>query len=339
MNTSGLYTTGYSGFLLDQVGVGDDGVVYGGNLADTANGDQFTIYSWTPSGSPPTNVFPYAAYNQGDPGNGSGDRWGDTMSVRGAGTNTQIICGSYTGTNVVIFTTTDGQNFTPTLLVVSDTNVSPGFSSSGIAFGTNNTFWAKGGHFYNLRELSYNTNTGTATVLETYEAGTQTPNDLVGLSYDTNLSILGGICLNDVPNDFQLYQTFGNATPPALFDQAFYQSVNANAQDNGASTLKGGWGFALDVNNGIVALSYSLPPPPPPFKITRIATAAGPSIVLTWQSVAGSTYQVQGATVLGNSTNWADLGSPISASGTNTSYTDTSANATTNAAYYRVVGY
>jgi hypothetical protein len=338
VNTAGLPTVGYAGFIIDQIGVADDGTLYAANLAATANGDKFAITGFT--GNPPSPAFAaYGGTTGGDPGNGSGDRWGDTMAVRGAGVNTQLLFGSYGGTNVVIFTTLDGQNFTPTLLTVSDTNVSPGFSAAGIAFGVSNTFWAKGGHFYNLREFSFDTNAGTATVLETYLAGTQTPNDFVGLSFDPNLNILGGICLNDTPNDFQLYRTFNSATPPALFDQAFFPSNNPNAQDNGVSTLKGGLGFALDVNNGIVALSYSLPSMPGSFKITSITTNAGPSVVLTWQSVPGATYQVQGASALGNSNYWVNLGSPISASGTTTSYTDTSATATTNAGYYRVYTY
>jgi hypothetical protein len=340
LNMTGVPANGLNGWLVDQVGVADDGILYSANL--TLTGPGFSIVQWTsisPGAAGTAYSYPGGSSTGGDPGNGSGDRWGDDMAVRGAGTNTQILCGSYSGTNVVIFTTTDGQNFTPTLLTCSDTNVSPGFAGLGIAFGAGITFWAKGGHFYNLRWLSFDTNAGTATVLQTYAAGTQTPNDFVGLSTDVSANILGGVCLNDAPNDFQLYQVFGDATPPALFNQAFFASQNANAQDNAASTLKGGLGFALDVNNGIVAISYSVPPQLATFSITSVTNVAGPGVVLTWQSVPGYTYQVQVAATLSGSNIWSDLGAPISASETKTSYTDTSATASQSAAFYRVIGY
>ncbi len=341
LNTAGLPAVGYSGFLLDQIGVADDGVVYGANLADTANGNLYYIVSWSsiqPNASP---SFAYGNPAGADPGNGSNDRWGDDMAVRGAGPNTQILIGSYAGTNVVIFTTPDGINFNNIVLKCSDPTVSPGFAGLGIAFGAGNTFWCKGGHFFNLREMSFDTNAGTATVLQTFTAGTQTPNDFVGLSMDVSANILGGVCLNDSPNDFQLYQVFGNSTPPALFNQAFFAAKNANAQDNACSTLKGGLGFALDVNNGIVAISYSVPTQLLPFHISSVSRTAGPGVVLTWQSVSGYTYQVQVASTLagGGGTEWTNLGSPISATGTTTSYTDTSADASLAAGYYRVIGY
>jgi hypothetical protein len=340
LNTGGLPTGGYSGFILDQVGVADDGVVYGANMAATANGNTFNIISWTPQDSTPADDSINYAYSPGDPGNGSGDRWGDDMAVRGAGTNTQMAFGSYSGSNVVLFTTLDGVNFTPTLLTLSDTNVTPGFASQGIAFGAGNTIWTKGGHYFNLRQVAFNTTNQTLTVLQTFTAGTQTPNDFVGLSMDVKANVLGGVCLNDAPNDFQLYRVFGNSTPPALFNQAFFASQNANAQDNAVSTLKGGLGFALDVNNGLVALRYTAPPAlAESFNIVGVTRVSGPGLNLSWQSVPGYTYQVQVTTTLSKPTVWTNLGATIVAAGTTATYSDTSADAALSAGYYRVIGY
>jgi hypothetical protein len=340
LNTGGLPTGGYSGFILDQVGVADDGVVYGANMAATANGNTFNIISWTPQDSTPADDSINYAYSPGDPGNGSGDRWGDDMAVRGAGTNTQMAFGSYSGSNVVLFTTQDGINFTPTLLTLSDTNVTPGFAGQGITFGAGNTLWTKGGHYFNLRQVAFNTTSQTLTVLQTFTAGTQTPNDFVGLSMDVKANVLGGVCLNDAPNDFQLYRVFGNSTPPALFNQAFFASQNANAQDNAVSTLKGGLGFALDVNNGLVALRYTAPPAlAESFNIVGVTRVSGPGLNLSWQSVPGYTYQVQVATTLSKPTVWTNLGATIVATGTTTTYSDTSADAALSSGYYRVIGY
>src|SRR5207244_6735972 len=76
----------------------------------------------------------------------SGERLGETMDVRGAGTNTQIIVGSSslngTGTNVFLFTTSDGTNFTPHRISFPGVITTAVFND-GIAFGPTNTFWAK----------------------------------------------------------------------------------------------------------------------------------------------------------------------------------------------------
>jgi len=138
MNTIGIGVSGDQ-FPLDQVGVGDDGVVYACNLYDTAStAGTFAVFSW-PSVS--SNANPAYAYGPGDPSGAEGqDRWGDTMAVRGAGTNTQILLGTYFGflsgpsTNAALLTTMDGSAFTSLLLTVTNVAVPAGFSSLGIAF-------------------------------------------------------------------------------------------------------------------------------------------------------------------------------------------------------------
>ena len=80
---------------IDQVGVGDDGILYGAPLSTTASsGSPFQLYSWTN-----WNNSPYLAYqstNSADPlFTFSGTkRVGDTLAVTGAGTNTLIVASS-----------------------------------------------------------------------------------------------------------------------------------------------------------------------------------------------------------------------------------------------------
>ena len=70
------------------------------------------------------------------------------MDVRGSGTNTQIICSTATaaangtGTNIFIFTTADGTNFSAHRIGFPGVIASATFND-GIAFGPSNTFWAK----------------------------------------------------------------------------------------------------------------------------------------------------------------------------------------------------
>jgi hypothetical protein len=77
------------------------------------------------------------------------------------------------------------------------------------------------------------------------------------------------------------------------------------------------------------------------FRITSATYKPGPppSVTLTWQSVSNYTYQVQVASTL-NPLTWSNLGPVITATGTFTSYTDTSTNATQGlGAFYQVIGY
>jgi hypothetical protein len=70
-----------------------------------------------------------------------------------------------------------------------------------------------------------------------------------------------------------------------------------------------------------------------PFLITSTVQSGG-SVVITWASSASRVYQVQSRGSL-NSGTWANLGSPITASGSSTSFTNTIAS--TNL-FYRVYG-
>ena len=333
LNTAGLPTVGYSGWTLDQIGVADDGIVYGGNLGGTVGGIfyPYSIVSWSSVSTSAGLNYAYGGGAGGDPGNGSGDRWGDTMAVRGAGVNTEILIGSYAGTNAVLFTTSDGVSFTPNLITVS--NVPAGFCSLGIAFGAGDTFWVKGGHNYNLRQIAFDRTSWAGTVAQVYNAGTQVPNDLTGLGVDVGANILGGVCYNDSPTDLQLYLLSGNTNSPDLFDQAFFASNNANSQGNAVTTLKGGRGYSLNVNNGLVAVSYGVPPAPP-VQITSATYQPGTGVTLTWNNCfSGHNYQVVYRSAL-TSGAWTPIGAPVPGVGPTASFTDTSSLAAER--FYRV---
>ena len=332
LNTAGLPNSGLSGWTVDQIGVADDGTVYSANLSP--DGTAFSIITY--------GTYPYGSLNYAYGGSTGGndlnvldpigDRWGDTMAIRGSGPNTQILFASYNGTNVALFTTSDGVNFLPTMIAVQG-GVPPSFASLGIAFGPTNTFYAKGGHSYNLRWVSFDTNTDAGTVIQNYESGTQVPNDLTGLGVDVTNNILGGVCYNDAPNDVQLYLLSGNSNAPALFNQNFFPANNSNSQENSVVTLKGGWGFGLNVNNGIIAFNYSLPAAPA-VTLTSVTYATG-NTILTWNNTFDNhTYQVQYKNTLLDAS-WKNLGSPVTATNATASYTDTTAAGTTR--FYRVV--
>jgi hypothetical protein len=330
LNMAGLGTGGVNGWVVDQLGVADDGVLYSCNLSLTGPG--FYIVRW-PSITPGAPATSYAWGPQDGTGadpSQTGDRWGDTLAVRGAGTSTEILCGSSGGTVVVLFTTTDGSTFTAN--VINITNAPAGFAGQGIAFGDGNTFWAKSPG-YNLRQAAYDTVAGRGAVVQAYTAGTQINSTLDGISVDVANNVLAGVAFDDTPNDLRLYLLSGNASPPALFNQAFFGSLNVNSQLNAATVLKAGKAFGLDVNNGIVALSYGVPAAPA-VTITSVTNQPGTGVTITWNNCfSGHNYQVVFKNALTNGP-WTTLGAPVSAAGPTASFTDTAALKA--ARYYRV---
>ena len=352
-------------FPLGQVGVADDGVVYCCNVNsynNTYNGDglDFNIVRFDsvtnallPDGTVnPGNTFELAwtgdpgAYQPLNPGVTSGDRWGDSMAVRGGGTNTELLFGSYvtlsssgvpfaygtgTSTNVAIFTTTDGVNFTPT--TISVTNAPDGFSYLGVAWGSSNTFWAKSPG-YDLRQVQYDLTTGLGWVIQDFSttAGQGSLSDVCGIGLDVSNNILAGVNTGDAPNNLELFQIPSLGFPPLSYYQAFFPAYNLNINGNAATTLKYPYIFSLDANNGIIGLQYVVPLLP--FNI--LSTTTGKQQILTWQTIIGHTYQLQSTTNLVGA--WSNVGPPVTVGASGTlSYTNTIS--TDNALFYQVVAH
>lgn len=347
-------------FPVGQVGVADDGALYVCNVSSYQPGQQngnndFSVTRFGVVTDPTNSNYTLAAAFTGDPGASwpgnpgvsSQDRWGDSMAVRGAGVNTQILLGTYEtiganqfgtgpGTNVAILTTTDGMNFTPTTIAV--TNAPDGFSYLGVAWGTNNTFWAKSPG-YNLRQVQYNLTTGIGTVIQSFAttAGGGSLSGVCGIGLDNANNILAGVNVSDTPNDLELFQIPSAGFPPQAYFQEFFATNNPNINGNAATTIKFPYIFSLDANNGIIGLKYSIPLVT--FPITS-ATKSGNSVTLVWQTVSGHKYQVQYATSLPglHASGWTNVGPQVTAASGQTTMTYTDTTATSASRYYQVVG-
>ena len=139
------------------------------------------------------------------------------MDIRGAGANTQIIFGSrtfgtVTGTNVAIFTTVDGTNFTPVVLNTDSASENYG---DGIAFGSGNTFWAKSTS-KPLVHMSFNLATSNAVTLQSLSA-----------SNLAKASNLGPIAVDNSRNLLAAIDMLPNGGSPALRYFKSEQSVVA----------------------------------------------------------------------------------------------------------------
>ncbi len=354
-------------FEVGQVGVADDGVVYVCNVSsynpdsDTAvsGSTDFAItgfysvanYTNADGSLNTTNLFPAftgdpGAYMPGNPGSSSQDRWGDSMAVRGGGTNTEILLGTYetissggvneygtgSGTNVAILTTTDGVDFTPTTITV--TNAPSGFAYLGVAWGQGNTFWAKSPG-YDLREVQYDLNSGYGWVILDFSttASSGSLSSVCGIGLDVSNNILAGVNVGDDPNDLELFQIPSLGQPPQAYFQAFFPAYNPNINGNAATSVKFPYIFSLDANNGIIGLKYSVPLLP--FGIVN--TYANKQQIFTWQTIIGHSYQLEATNALTGATNdWPHVGPAISATSSGTlSYTNNSFGG--RALFYRVV--
>lgn len=329
---------------INMIGVGTNGMVY--TCGATANAGSpstpLNLIWWADDGS---NTAPGGFAFSGDPGapdTGVGAvnlRWGDNFAVRGGGATAEILCGPGSGTNVCLFTTTDGMSFTPNIITVTDV-VPSGFAQHGIAFGPGtNTFWAK-----TLNQALYLVQFDLTTKLGTviFSATNVPPATFRYISTDPENKWMAGVMrvASGLPENVRLYDISDFTNALVLADQELYTTNVGNAFLNGAgagSTAFGGnYLFALDMNNGIKAflINTNTAGALSPFSITSIVPTTGPAVILTWPSVSGHTYQVQSKSALTDST-WSDLGSTIPGTGSPLSFTNSVGEG---ANFYRVQG-
>ena len=268
LDTNGIYGGTYPG---SAVGVADDGAVYMCNQINSSTNVPLAIYRWASVWQ--SNVPPSIAFSNTF---GPVQRYGATMDVRGSGTNTQIILGSKTqggssGTNVTLFTTTDGTNFTPVSLA---TDVTTADFADGIAFGAGNTFLAKsvGGHA--LRVMSFNLTTASAVTLASLSTNSTMPGiqNLGPIALDLTNKLMAAIELVTASVGpqrvwlFDISPTLADPTKlPVLLDIKPFSPQNPTASaPNGFVHFGDGKLYAHGINNGLLTFTNGLVDTPAP---------------------------------------------------------------------------
>lgn len=295
-------------FPLNVVGAGTDGAVYATNLVLDGSGSAFRIYRWadTEPETEPTVVF------EGDLfGN---VRCGDFIDVRGGGDDTQILIGARNARKFAILTTTDGgMTFTPN---VFDLSGAPGVVDAQFfisVFGQGNVIWTKeqGG---SLKRLEFDLNTASATVTHTYPVS-QVPGGVLPIAIDPVTGLLGGVHCRETPDNLRLYDISDLEAGPELLDLEFFATDNANLNATGAVRFGNGFVYALDTNNGLVAMrvNYGTPPTSEAPVLTDVTYAEG-AIRFRLHGVSGTTYVVQRSATLTEGS-WTD-GQEITLAGT-----------------------
>ncbi len=272
-------------FVINMIGVTDDGVIYVGNLTtDTTNAANgpFRLYRWANESAQPTLAY------SGDPSltntvGSSPRRFGDTLALRGTGTGTQILLGTLNQL-VALLTTTDGINFTSTK-ITTDAITTPGGQEETrrcLAWGAGNTFWAKT-VTGNLRQFSLNLGNQTASNIASIAmSGVYAE----GLDVDVSRNLALLVCTN---HTLLLYDIINPAAPVQQdTTKTFPTPTRGNANWVGCAALRSGKVFGLDVNNGILAYWINEVYLPPSIKTQ-------PTGVTIWEGAACWTFSVGAA--------------------------------------------
>ena len=253
LDTTAIPVSGFGVFSINMCGVADDGKVYVANLCNGGS-EPFLIYTFN-SATDGAGVVG-AAYNDAMPGLfTSFGRIGDSMAVRGSGTNTQIICGSRNnGTNVAIFTTTDGATFNLNVVAINTANQE--IAGLSVYWGAGNTFWAKTDSLNNIRQVSFDLNTLTGAVIGSYPLlNTET---IIGV--DSANGYVSAVGARENPQSVGIYDINALSFDKPI-DREFFagSTAGANVQATGqtAVDVAGGRIFSLSTGAGILAVKYA----------------------------------------------------------------------------------
>jgi hypothetical protein len=290
-----LDMTGVSGglFAINMVAVADDGKIYACNLTDGTT--PFRVYQWADDqpGTVPVVVFEGSAVT---------GRMGDTLDVRGSGNGTQILAGARSAPSFAVFEFSEAlQAFEPKAFTLAElAPTAPAFGLCAV-FGAGNTVWGKSAG-QPLVCASFDVATLTAAQVGTYD-GTVIASNIGVIAVDPAAGLLGAI-QNDNSDNVRLYGTDVPfvVAPPAgftLLDMEFAPTDNGNGNGTGSVVIAGNRMFALNTNNGLMALTISKPVvevPPTIGAVTYDAAAGTVTFALT--GTVGRTYAIESAAEL-----------------------------------------
>lgn len=280
-----LDTTVVSGgqLPLTCVDVSGDGSVYACNEAN-AVGTAFNVYRWPDSASGQSGTMVYSGIPAGNHANDNTPRWGDTLRARGSGLSTEVIVDSNDGNWAAVFTPTDGSltSFQPEAY----TNfLGTGSIGRSLQFGNTNSFYSKRkGAAMQLATYDPPAIEGfpwsTCTVLTNFGnfpaavgqvAFPLGSNLLCAIEYGTSSSI---------PDTLDLFAVSDMSQPVLIAKYNFPTNHQANGNFIGQVLFGGTNVYALDANNGILAMTWV------PFRPPLDISVVGSNVQISWTTNA-----------------------------------------------------
>lgn len=256
-------------YAMNMVAVGDDGQIYVCNLTLNGTTTPLKIYRWVDESPDQTPSVVW----QGDPGRGNAQRWGDTLAVRGSAENTQLLMASRGGTLVALLM--PGLNSGEPIGLFDVPGAAAGDMGLGLTWGPGDTFWTTAPD-RPLRQVAIDP---ALSYLTTLHVLTRFPG-VCTLGADPMNRLLAGVVLG-TQDTLRLYDV-GNPANPLLIDTEFFAADNLNDNGSGGVAFGGGCAYALDSNNGLIALKVG-----PRLRWTQNGTI----LTLTWDGA----YTLQSA--------------------------------------------
>jgi len=255
---SSSISSGVGLFKLNMIEVAEDGVIYACALQTSwSSSANYVIYRWQTESADPTIAC-------STPQLGTATRVGDDFCVRGSGAGTQIIASGNTAvTNISLFTTLDGTNFTG--IPINVTGLPANSVRLGLAFGCGNTFYGETTGSGN--PMRYVTFTGapatTASLTASYTITDNLTNQAIGpIGVDIpNQRVVGDATSGSsgVPHSMNLYDLNTLAVTPTvnlpIDTKTFAVSVGTFGTGSVDFTPDGSRLYTLDSGSGVIAFS------------------------------------------------------------------------------------
>ncbi len=247
-----LNTTGISGgsIVLLMMCVADDGVLYAGNMSSSGTGvATFKLYRWANSGSGTAPVLVYS----GEPAaRTDAVRWGDSMHIRGTGTNTQILIDAH-GTNLCALLSPTNGNVN-TWASAGATQEYYGISiGRSLQFGPGNTFWQKR-KGDRLQQSTFTTSPFTTTATTNYylfNSGVS----VVEMDFGQNLmTAIDFPITTNIADALEFYDISSLYNAQLLGRYSFPTNQQGNVNFIAHTIFAGDKIFAVDGNNGVLAM-------------------------------------------------------------------------------------
>lgn len=283
-------------FIINMVACTEDGQVFVGNLtSDSVNpATPYKLYAYLEDAAAAEPILAWS----GDPGAGATNRWGDNLDVRGTGSAVEALIASRNGK---IVSRLQGIGLVPSLppTVITVPDADNGNFGLSVVFGAGDTFWGKSSGSP-LRQVSYNVDTQLGTVVKTI---TNYPGmNVIGL--DPVNQQVAGLSL-ETPDNLRLLNVEDLPGVALELDTEIFPTDNPNLNGTGAVRFGKGKLFALQSNNGLMAVTV--------WPKLRLAVS-GTTLTLTWDG----THTLQSATdITGPWTDVADAVSGYSVNGAN----------------------
>ncbi|HMJ89375.1 MAG TPA: hypothetical protein VK530_06145, partial [Candidatus Acidoferrum sp.] len=255
-----LDVSGISGgdFALNQIGVADDGYIYAANLTTSSTNEArpFKIYRWTDESATPAIVY------ASSPSGNQSLRFGDSIDVRGSGTETEIIAGTggVNATNLVaVFRPLDAtiSVFTSRAIIVPrGLNILATDFAKGIAFGPGGTFFAKNNGTTTTAKLcSYDWESGTGAWIRNYAVA----GSIAAIDYDPATGLLAGVLVGSATAQHALLvYDVSDEVASLVYSNNFPPPLGANGNAVNAVNINSNRVVAVEPRNGVQMAGISV---------------------------------------------------------------------------------